>query len=75
MTRYLNYGGSSDIAAYETGLDYIRVQLRNGELYTYNYGKPGAYHVEQMKFLAKRGTGLDQYIADRVRHQYALKSR
>lgn len=75
MTRYLNYGGSTDIAAYETGYDYIKVQLRNGELYTFDYGKPGQYHVEQMKFLAKRGVGLDRYIQEKVRSQYAMKSR
>lgn len=75
MTRYLGYGGPSNIAAYEAGYDYIKVQLRNGEVYTFDHRKPGQHHVEQLKFLAKRGAGLDRYIDDKVRHQYALKSR
>ena len=75
MTRYLNYGGSTDVAAYEAGYDFIEVQLRNGEIYRYDYSKPGQHHVDQLKLLAKRGAGLDQYLNDRLRNQYAQKKR
>lgn len=63
MERYKNLSGKSGIYRYEIGNDYIRVQFSSGQTYKYSYsGKAGSLHVEKMKSLARRGSGLNSYI-------------
>ena len=70
MQRYANWGGDSNIYAYECGLDYILVQFGNGSVYKYSYSSAGSYHVETMKELAMSGSGLNSYIMRNVRNNY-----
>lgn len=63
MERYGNVSGDSGIYAYDIGPDYIRVQFfGTARVYTYSYRKAGSTHVENMKQLARSGSGLNSYI-------------
>lgn len=71
MERYRNSGGDSGVAAYEIGADHIKVKFSGtARTYTYSYRKAGRSHVEQMKVLALRGSGLNSYINRYVKHLY-----
>ena len=71
MERYRNLSGKSGIYGYEIGNDYIRVQFSSGQTYRYSYnGKAGTNHVENMKSLARSGSGLNSYISSYVKFKY-----
>lgn len=71
MERYRNAGGDSGVYAYEIGPDYITVMFSGtSRTYTYSYTKAGSSHVEQMKILARNGSGLNSYINKYVKHLY-----
>lgn len=71
MERYGNAGGDSGVYAYEIGSDYITVMFSGtSRTYTYSYRKAGSSHVEQMKILARNGSGLNSYINKYVKHLY-----
>ena len=71
MEKYANAGGDSGIFAYEIGADYVGVQFTNtGKVYTYSYAKAGKMHVDQMKILARSGSGLNSYIMRNVKNLY-----
>lgn len=71
MERYRNAGGDSGVSAYEIGTDYIKVKFSGtSRTYTYNYRKAGSTHVEQMKQLARNGSGLNSYINRYAKHLY-----
>jgi hypothetical protein len=63
MERYRNSGGDSGVSSYEIGSDYIIVKFTGTfRTYRYSYRKAGHNHVENMKRLAKSGSGLNSYI-------------
>lgn len=69
MERYRNSSGNSGVYGYEVGNDYIRVKFSSAsKIYTYSYDKAGSSHVENMKSLARRGSGLNTYINQHVRN-------
>lgn len=69
-----NYGNlSSGISAYEIGPDSITVRFKDGWSYLFTYASAGKGNVEQMKALAKAGSGLNTFITKNVRHLYASK--
>ena len=71
MEIYRNVGGDSGISAYEIGANYVSVKFNNtGKVYTYSYGRAGKSHVDQMKILAERGSGLNSYIMRNVKNLY-----
>ena len=70
MEHYGNLSGDSGVYAYEIGSSYIVVQFNTGATYRYSYAKAGNYHVEQMKQLARRGSGLNSYINRNVKYLY-----
>ena len=70
MERYRNLRDSG-VSHYETGSDYVKVKFSGtSRTYTYSYRKAGSNHVEQMKVLALRGSGLNSYINRYVKHLY-----
>jgi hypothetical protein len=73
MERYQNLNGDAGVAYYETGADFIKVQFLGGSTYVYDYVRPGPYHVERMKELAKAGRGLSTYISQQVRASFSFK--
>lgn len=70
MERYRNSSGNSGVYGYEIGNGYIRVQFSTGSIYTYSYRKAGSNHVENMKSLARSGSGLNSYINNYVKFKY-----
>lgn len=71
MINYRNSGGDSGVDSYEIGDDYITVKFtRTARTYTYSYASAGRTHVEQMKSLARSGSGLNSYINKYVRNLY-----
>ena len=75
MEPYKNLGGDSNVAAYEIASDSIKVQFRDGWIYTYTYQSAGQDNIEQMKILAQAGQGLNSFIIKTVRKAYATKSK
>jgi hypothetical protein len=75
MERYQNLGGDSNVAAYENGPDFIRVQFADGAVYLYTNTSAGSDNIEHMKQLAVAGHGLNSFISRVVRKKYANKGR
>ena len=75
MKLYKNMRGNSNVVSYESGVDRIHVVFRSGQCrnYLYDYGRPGKYDVDHMKFLAEQGFGLGSYISSVVRDRYSRK--
>lgn len=75
MERYRDVDGDSNVAAYEAGDDFIRVQFNDGSIYLYTSASAGVLIIERMKNLARSGDGLNAYINRVVRKRYARKER
>jgi len=73
MKSYSNLGGNSNVLAYESGRDYIKVKFMDNSIYTYTYGSTGAQNILIMKKLASQGQGLNSFINTEVRQDYASK--
>ncbi len=61
----------SGVAAYECGPASITIRFHRGGTYLYNASKPGLRHVLNMQRLAEAGDGLNTYINQHVRDNYA----
>ena len=71
MEKYRNATGGSGVSAYQTGSDFIIVKFSgNVRSYRYSYRGASQRHVEQMKLLARRGSGLNCYINQYVKNLY-----
>ncbi len=70
MERYLNRSANSPITHFQIEDERIIVWFKGGKPYSYSSGKAGKRHVEQMKMLAQRGSGLSAYITKNVRFEY-----
>lgn len=71
MKRYMDINGDSGVYGYEIGTDYIKVQFKDGSIYTYTYLSAGQDKVEIMKALAEAGDGLNSFINRYTRKLYA----
>lgn len=71
MEVYKNLAGNIGVCEYEFGDKNIRVKLHTRQTYIYDYKYTGESHVEQMKVLACKGVGLNDYINENVNDQYA----
>ncbi|ABG58409.1 hypothetical protein [Cytophaga hutchinsonii] len=67
MERYMNSTGKSEITHYETGDVFIRIQYRKS-IVEYNASMVSQKHVEAMKLLAAKGSGLSRYIDKNIVH-------
>ncbi|WP_024481041.1 hypothetical protein [Cellulophaga baltica] len=71
MEKYNDLSGNSNISAFEIGNDYIRVCFRGtSKIYTYSNRNAGKRHVDNMKILARKGSGLNGYINSNVKFSY-----
>ena len=75
MKRYKNLSGGSGIMAYESGPDFTRVRFSSGSVYLYTYDSADPDDIEQMKELASKGEGLNSFINEIVRYDYARRER
>lgn len=73
MEPYKNLRGGSPILAFEIEPTYIDVQFGD-KVYRYSHVTPGRDHVEQMKALARKGSGLAAYISTNI-YGYETKRR
>jgi hypothetical protein len=70
MERYLNRSGNSPIAYYQIADTSITIWFGT-KPYRYSYGgRAGKMHVDNMKGLARSGSGLSAYITRNVRNDY-----
>ena len=72
MKAYNNITDSIGVCSYESGEDNIRIKFHTRKTYVYNYKYTGEEHVNYMKELAAKGVGLNNYINDIVKDQYAF---
>lgn len=71
MERYRNSGGDSGVSSFEIGTDFIIVKFSgSSRIYRYSYRKAGQLHVENMKKIARNGSGLNSYINNYVKRLY-----
>lgn len=75
MERYRDSAGNSGIAAYDIAKNSIRVEFKDGGLFLYDTHSPGRAEIEEMKRLARAGSGLNTFINRYVRGRYAAKLR
>jgi len=74
MERYKGQDSHhSGVRAYEPLPDGIILQFQDYRKYLYDNDKPGKQHVEEMKRLAKAGSGLTTYVNQHVRDNYKRK--
>ena len=73
MTPYKNLEGSSGVAGYGIGRDYIDVEFTSGDIYRYTSASAGRTHLATMKKLARAGQGLSTFISQTVREGYETK--
>jgi hypothetical protein len=73
MERYRDLSGTSGVTAYAIKPDAIDIQFSGGVVYTYTVASAGRAHIQQMKRLARSGSGLSTYISQHVRDAYASR--
>ena len=69
------YGsGTAGVTAVAVRDDFMIVRFKNSvrDTYVYDREKPGAEHLERMKWILRKGSGLTTYINRHV-HDYALR--
>jgi hypothetical protein len=67
-----SYKGSKSggVDSYELRENGIILKFKDGKTYVYSYKRPGKIHVDNMKRLAKGGSGLTTYVNKYVRDNY-----
>lgn len=71
MEKYRNSGGDSGVDSFEIGNDYIKVKfIGTFKTYRWSHIRAGKNHVDKMKVLALRGSGLNAYINSNVKFKY-----
>lgn len=55
------------------GKDFVLIRFQDQMLYLYDEEKPGRVHVDKMKSLAAKGSGLATYINQHVRQNFQRK--
>lgn len=73
MKPYSGGSGDSGVAAYECGPGWILIRFHRGGTYRYDARHPGPEHVLEMQRLAAAGSGLNTYINQYVRDDYASR--
>lgn len=69
--QYKNINGNSNIESFMIGEDFISVKFNgSSKVYVYSYTSAGKIHVENMKVLARKGSGLNSYINTNCRMLY-----
>ena len=69
MERYANRSGNSPTTGFQVDDESITVWFGR-KPYTYSYSGAGSMHVENMKMLARNGSGLSAYITRNVKYLY-----
>ena len=75
MQRCANRGGDSNVAAFEYGTDFIRVEFNDGSIYRYTNASAGASNIQRMQQLTDQGVGLNSFINTHVRKRHEIRER
>ena len=75
MQKYKDLSGTSGIEQYDSAIEHIDIEWKDGKVYRYDYSKPGAVDVERMKELAVAGEDLATYVNQHVRKNFAEQLR
>ena len=71
MERYPNRSGNSPITNFQIDDYSITIWFKGAaRSYTYSYKKAWSINVENMKILAKSGSGLSAFITKNVKYLY-----
>lgn len=71
MVLYKNLNMNSNVQFYEICPQSIRVKFyKTNKVYSYSYVSAGKAKVEYMKFLARRGFGLNSFINRFCKYSY-----
>lgn len=62
MQTYKDQDKNSNIIGYEYGEDWIRIYFKDHSEYDYSGSSCGQFQINQMKYLADQGDGLNAYI-------------
>ncbi|HCC06182.1 TPA: hypothetical protein DEP94_02410 [Candidatus Nomurabacteria bacterium] len=62
MKTYTDGDNDSNIMGYDYGESWIRVYFKDNSEYEYAGGEVGQYVIDQMKYLADSGEGLNSFI-------------
>ena len=73
LENYSGFSSGGGVTGYKFLREGLILQFKSGDLYLYDYKKPGKYHIEIMKTLAKQGKGLTTYVNQNVRENYKEK--
>lgn len=73
MAMYKNLAGNVGICSYEFREDAIRINFHTRKSVIFDHKHTGGEHINKMKTLALQGFGLNHYIKDHVKDQYAAK--
>ena len=72
MERYKDLGGDSGVSEYEIGPDFVEVRFESSDkVYVYDYASAGRDNIEDIKTLAKNGSGLNAFINRNIKKLYA----
>ena len=70
MEIYLNHSGRSGIYGYDIGDYFIVIYFSKGSEYKWTYDSTGEDNVNQMKELARSGSGLNSFINNNCKDDY-----
>lgn len=73
MQPYKNLSGISGVKAFAMDEKAIQIRFMNGAIYRYTHASSGEMEVLRMKTLARRGFGLNRFINQHVRKNYAAR--
>lgn len=73
MNPYKSSNHDSGVIAYQTSVDHIAVQFKDGTVYLYTNKSAGRDSINQMKKLAEAGAGLTTFINQHVKDRYEAK--
>lgn len=70
MELYTNHSGRSGIYGYDIGEDFITIYFSKGTEYKWTYDSAGEGNVNEMKQLARSGSGLNGFINNNCKDDY-----
>lgn len=70
MEMYTNHSGKSGVYSYEIADNSITILFTKGNQYTWSYDSAGEDNVEEMKQLARSGSGLNSFINNNCKDDY-----
>ncbi|WP_187395051.1 hypothetical protein [Pigmentiphaga aceris] len=71
MKAYKNLDGDSEVVGYEIAATSVKIQFSTGKIFLYTIQSAGPVNIAKMKILAASGSGLNCFILNKMRKNYA----